>query len=114
MRRSKSSTEEIDVDAGVPGDTIRERNDQSTEILRLSADTVIMPFGVPAVDALGVINLQLEHETLDHGTLAKTSQRPIIKSVRGARAAVPVNMRRVGFDRTFDERLSRERDTGPT
>ena len=70
MRRSKSSTEEIDVDAGVPGDTIRERNDQSTEIPRLSADTVMMPFGVPTVDALGVVNFQLEHQTLDHCTLA--------------------------------------------
>ena len=83
MRRSKSGTDEIHVDAGVLGNTIRERNDQRTDILRLSADTVIMPFGVPAVDALGVINLQLEHDTFDHGTLTKTSQRPIFKNVRG-------------------------------
>ena len=66
MRRSKSSTEEIDVDAGVLGDTIRKRNDQSSEKLRLCADTVMMPFGVPTVDALGVVNFQLEHQTLDH------------------------------------------------
>ena len=66
MRRSKSSTEEIDVDAGVPGDTIRERNDQSTEILRLSAHTVMMPLRVPTVEVLGVVNFQLEQQTLDH------------------------------------------------
>ena len=104
MRRSKSSTEEIDVDAGVLGDTIRKRNDQSTEKLRLCADTVMMPFGVPTVDALGVVNFQLEHQTLDHCTLAQTSQRPINKNVGGARAAVPVNMSRMGTKRPSDER----------
>ena len=83
MRRSKSGADEIHVDAGVLGNTVRERNDQRTDILRLSADTVIMPFGVPAVDAMGVINLQLEHDTFDHGTITKTSQRPIFKNVRG-------------------------------
>ena len=66
MRRSKSSTEEIDVDAGVPGDTIRERSDQSTEILRVGAHTVMMPLRVPTVEVLGVVNFQLEQQTLDH------------------------------------------------
>ena len=92
MRRSESRMDDIHFDAGILRDTIHERNNQSTEMLRLSAETDLMPLGVPTVDTRRIVNLQPEHDTLDNDNLAKAGQRPIIKGTLLVRAAVPVRM----------------------